>query len=135
MDNRFRIVNRFRIEDRFRIELLTSESESNRIVRCQEIPTPIGHSPSAFSIGVALSLGVSGEKLNLVKTLCIYTHAHTHAHTHARTHALTHTLARATLLTSALTTGHVPSHCSHCTIPPILSQFNTLLSACDTSTV
>jgi hypothetical protein len=29
------------INNRFRIESLTSESESNLIVRCQEIPTPI----------------------------------------------------------------------------------------------
>ena len=28
------------VDNRFRIESLTSESESNRIVRCQEIPTP-----------------------------------------------------------------------------------------------
>ena len=28
------------IDNRFRIESLTSKSESNRIVRCQEIPTP-----------------------------------------------------------------------------------------------
>ena len=28
------------IENRFRIELLHFESESNRIIRCQEIPTP-----------------------------------------------------------------------------------------------
>src|SRR4029434_9248358 len=37
------IDNRFRIDNWFRIESLTSESESNRIVRCQEIPTPNVH--------------------------------------------------------------------------------------------
>src|SRR4029434_6477150 len=76
IDNRFIgleliIDNRFTIENRFRIESLTSESESNRIVRCQEIPTPTGyHLHPLQQCGLPRAFQLSPYP-NLVLPLCI----------------------------------------------------------------
>src|SRR4029434_3176848 len=81
--------NRLRIDNRFRIESLTTESESNRIVRCQEIPTPNGlHSPLTMEkTNIVLALLCSSLSVSKSMGLCATTaacalHTHTHTHTH-----------------------------------------------------
>src|SRR4029434_11314543 len=72
IDNRFRIDKRFRIENRFRIESLTSESESNRIVRCQEIPTPTKHTLQLPAMQNPVQLLNSTETLNNFTELLLF---------------------------------------------------------------
>src|SRR4029434_5762258 len=77
----------------FRIESLTSESESNRIVRCQEIPTPNTHTHLHTPLEQHTHTHLcSNTHTPLDQHTHTYTHTHTHTHTHIHppTHTLTH---------------------------------------------